>query len=161
MSANWAYNLDMLAQNGVIDFDGASFVMGQNPRYIGRPSAPPSPYIGKPPAAQGLKPAEIDEFKQEKTKLPEREEKDYDIVKNPSWKKWAFGVVALGGLIFAGFKAKAIYKWVKDFIKSPSSKFKWDDIKDFTSKKWDATKDFCSKKWDSFKNLFKSTTPKP
>ena len=45
MTTNWAYNLDMLAQNNVLDFDAPAFVMGQNPRYIGSPSRPPSPYV--------------------------------------------------------------------------------------------------------------------
>ena len=57
------------------------------------------------------------------------------------------------------------YKWIKDFIKSPSSKFKtkfkWKDVKDYTFKKWTKFKDYCSKKWDSFKNWFKSKPPKP
>lgn len=35
--SNWATNLDMLAQEGVISFDAPSFVMGQKPRYVGNP----------------------------------------------------------------------------------------------------------------------------
>lgn len=164
MSSNWANNLDMLAQNGVIDFDGASFVTGQAPRYVGRPSMPPSPYVGPPiPSAPALSQPEIDEFQKQKNKLPKAEEKDNDLIKNSSWKKWTFGILATGGLIFAGFKAKSIYKWVKDFIKNPSSKlnFNWKDVKDNTSKKWKSFKTFCSDGWDKFKNLFKSKTPKP
>ena len=164
MSANWAYNLDMLAQNGVIDFDGASFVTGQAPRYVGRPSMPPSPYVGPPyPSAPALNQPEVDEFKKEKNKLPKADKNDNDLIQNPSWKKWLFGAIAISGVIVLGFKAKSIYKWVKDFIKNPSSKlnFKWKDIKDFTSKKWNSFKTFCSDSWNKFKNLFKSKTPKP
>lgn len=64
---NWAYNLDMLAQNGVLDFDAPSFIMGQAPRYVGAPSAPPSPYVGPPYiATPQLQQPEFDEFKKEK-----------------------------------------------------------------------------------------------
>lgn len=166
MSANWAYNLDMLAQNGVIDFDGASFVTGQAPRYVGRPSMPPSPYVGPPyPSAPSINQPQVDEFQKQKNKLPKIEEQDNDLIQNPSWKKWAFGILAVGGLIFAGFKAKSIYKWVKDFIKNPSSKFnwkfKWSDVTDYTSKKWQSFKTYCGKKWDAFTNWFKTKSPKP
>ncbi len=167
MSANWAYNLDLLAQNNVLDFDGAAFVTGQAPRYVGRPAMPPSPYVGQVPPAPALKQPEVDEFKQEKTKLPKQEEKnENEIVKNPSWKKWAFGAIALGGIIFAAFKAKSAYNWVKDLFKGKkfkgkklSNKFKWSNIKDYASKKWDKVKDFSGKQWNKFKNLFKSKKP--
>ncbi|MBO6183791.1 MAG: hypothetical protein J6O88_03735 [Chryseobacterium sp.] len=161
MSANWAYNLDMLAQNGVIDFDGASFVTGQKPRYVGRPLMPPSPYVGQVPPAQVIKQPEIDEFQKQKNKLPKMEEKDDSMIHNPSWKKWLFGALALGGLIFAGLKAKSIYKWAKGFIKNPSSKFKWSDITDYTSKKFKAFKTYCGQKWDAITNWFKTKSPKP
>ncbi len=164
MSSNWAYNLDMLAQNGVIDFDGASFVTGQKPRYIGRPSMPPSPYVGPPyPPTPAVNQPQIDEFQKQKNKLPKMEEKDDSMINNPSWKKWLFGAVALGGLIFAGFKAKSIYNWVKGFIKKPSSKFKfkWSDVTDYTSKKWKTFKTYCGKKWDAIKDWFKTKNPKP
>lgn len=161
MSSNWAYNLDMLAQNGVIDFDGASFVTGQKPRYVGRPSMPPSPYVGNVPPAPALNQLEIDEFKQEKPKLPQKETADNDIVNNPSWKKWVFGALALGGLALAGYKIKPVNKWIRDFIKAPSSKIKtkvkWQDIKDFISDKWRTVKDFCLKGWNKLRNVFKST----
>ena len=29
--SNWAYNLDMLAQNGVLDYDAPSYITGQAP----------------------------------------------------------------------------------------------------------------------------------
>ena len=82
---------------------------------------------------------------------------------NPSWKKWLFGAIALGGLIFAGFKAKSIYNWVKSFIKNPGSKFKfkWSDITNYTSKKWNSLKTYCGKKWDAIKDWFKTKNPKP
>ena len=53
MSCNWAGSLDMLAQNGVIDFDAASYIMGQPLRYVGNP-AHPNPFNGQPPTMTNL-----------------------------------------------------------------------------------------------------------
>ena len=78
MSCNWAGNLDMLAQNGVIDFDAASYIMGQPLRYVGNP-AHPNPFNGQPPTMTNLQQPNIDEFKPQtdKDKSP----------KLPMWKK--------------------------------------------------------------------------
>lgn len=46
MTYNWAANLDMLAQNGVLDYDAPSYITGQKPRYVGSPDIIPSPYGG-------------------------------------------------------------------------------------------------------------------
>lgn len=180
MSTNWAYNLDLLAQNGVIDFDAPSFVMNQNPRYIGRPSYPPSPYAGTIPPAPALNQPKVDEFKPQKThtvqntkdpdkfkpekqQIPEKEEKNNDIIKNPSWKKWTFGILAIGGLVLAGFKFKSIMNWIKNKFSntgsSISKKLKWSNIKTFCSKKWNSTKTFTTKYWNKFKGLFKKNKP--
>lgn len=157
MSNNWAFNLDMLAQNGVLDFDGASFVMNQAPRYIGRPCFPPSPYAGPIPPAPQLNQPQVDEFKPEKQQLPKEEKKDDDYIKNPAWKKWVFGILAVGGLILLGFKAKSMYKWVKDLLsgKKFKGKFKWSNVKTYVSDKWKDFSKWSSKQWKSFKNLFK------
>ena len=64
---NWANNLDMLAQNGVLDYDAASHIMGQPPRYVGNPVMP-SPFAGQPPVAPNIQQPEIDEFKPSKDK---------------------------------------------------------------------------------------------
>jgi len=144
MSSNWVNNLDMLAQNGVLDFDAASFVMGKAPRYVGRPSM--SPVI---PSGSTLNQPKNDEFKQQN-------KKDDSFIHNPSWKKWLFGGLALGGLIFGVTNRKAIVKWTKDLF--TGKKFKTPDltkIKDFCSDKWKLIKDFCSKCWNKFTGLFK------
>ena len=152
MSSNWAYNLDMLAQNGVIDFDGAAYISGQAPRYVGRPMTPPSPYVGQIPQAPVLKQPEIDEFKPQKTKIPEEEKRDDNLINNPSWKKWVFGALALGGLIFAGFKAKAIGKWIKDLF--TGEKFK--NVGEFFKRSGNSVKDFFVKGWEKITGLFKT-----
>ncbi len=155
MTANWAYNLDMLAQNGVLDFDAPSFVMGQAPRYVGRPSLPPSPYATGIPPAPALNQPEIDEFKPQKQKAPKREQNDDSIIHNPSWKKWAFGALAIGGLVLLGFKYKAIWNWVRNGWSKLSSNLKWSNVKTFCSNKWNAFTNFCSKCWNKFTGLFK------
>ena len=52
MTYNWAANLDMLAQNGVLDYDAPSYITGQKPRYVGSPDIIPSPYGGAVPVPQ-------------------------------------------------------------------------------------------------------------
>ena len=63
MSPAWADNLDMLALNGVLDFDAPSYVTGQNPRYVGSIGYTPSPFGGPKPQTKNLQQPEIDEFK--------------------------------------------------------------------------------------------------
>ena len=155
MTANWAYNLDMLAQNGVLDFDAPSFVMGQNPRYVGRPSLPPSPYATGIPPAPAINQPEIDEFKPQRQEPPKEENKDNSVIHNPSWKKWAFAALAIGGLALLGFNYKAIGKWVRDGWTNLSGKMKWSNIKTFCSDTWDSIKKFFSNGWSKLTNLFK------
>jgi hypothetical protein len=162
MSSNWAYNLDLLAQNGVLDFDGAAFVTGQAPRYVGRPATPPSPYVGQVPPAPALNQPKVDEFQQQKTKLPKQENKEDSMIHNPSWKKIAFGVLALGGLIFVGFKAKSIGKWIKGLFKGePFKNFKWQKVGDFFKKVGTSIKNFFVKGWEKVKGIFSKKTSKP
>ena len=180
MSCNWAGNLDMLAQNGVIDFDGASYIMGQPLRYVGNPSHP-SPFNGQPPTITNLNQPKIDEFKMNGDKK--------DVAKPSSWKKWAFGALALGGLIFGGFKLKSklipwakntwnkvglksVGNWISKKAKSVGNFFKkgWNSAGGYLKKGWQATWGFCKKigtsignylkrGWNWFTGLFKSKKP--
>ena len=162
MSSNWAMNLDMLAQAGVIDFDAPSYITGQSPRYVGNPASP-NPFIQGVPQPKLPEQPQVDDFKHE---VP----KDNGMVKNPSWKKWLFGALALGGLIFGGYKCRNLIKsgWTKltNFLtgkttaSSTSSGF-WKSTKDALKKGWDATKDFFVKGWNKVTNFFskKKTTP--
>lgn len=180
MSCNWAGNLDMLAQNGVIDFDAASYIMDKSPRYVGNPSHP-SPFNGQPPTMTNLNQPKIDEFNMNSDKK--------DVAKPSSWKKWAFGALALGGLIFGGFKLKSklipwaknawnkvglksVGNWISKKAKSVGNFFKkgWNSAGGYLKKGWQATWGFCKKigtsignylkrGWNWFTGLFKSKKP--
>lgn len=142
MSANWATNLDMLAQEGIINFDAPAFVMGQAPRYVGKPQVVP-PFVGQVPNAPLInqpQPA-VDEFK------PLNNNKNY--VKNPAWKKILFGAVALGAVIFGGFKfKKTLVPWAKKSFKNFSFK-----------KMGQSVADFFKTGWTKFTGLFKKKKP--
>lgn len=140
MTYNWATNLDMLAQNGVLDYDAPSYITGQKPRYVGSPSVIPSPYAGPAsnPKIPYLREPDVDEFLHEK---PDKR----DIVANPSWKKWVFGLVAAGALVFGGIKFKS--KILPAIKKLPQTL------------KFDKVADFFKKGWNKFTGLFKSKKP--
>ena len=138
MSLGWADNLDMLAQNGVLDFDAPAYITGQTPRYVGGLSSQPSPFVGPMPNNQNLQQPKVDEFSYEK-----KDKKD--IVSNPAWKKWAFGLVAAGALIFGGIKFKSkILPAIKKFPQTL---------------KLDKVADFFKNSWNKFTGLFKSKKP--
>lgn len=144
MSANWVANLDMLAQNGVIDFDAPAYVLGQAPRYVGNPKVVP-PFIGQMPNAPLInQPQPInDEF------MPSDKNKNY--VKNPLWKKLLFGAVTAGALIFGGYKLK------NKFVPGMKKMFKNFSIK----KTGKSIGDFFKNGWTKFTNLFKSKKKTP
>ena len=138
MSLGWADNLDMLAQNGVLVFDAPAYITGQKPRYVGGLSSQPSPFVGPMPNNQNLQQPKVDEFSYEK-----KDKKD--IVSNPAWKKWAFGLVAAGALIFGGIKFKS--KILPAIKKLPQTL------------KLDKVADFFKNSWNKFTGLFKSKKP--
>lgn len=158
MSCNWAGNLDMLAQNGVIDFDAASYIMDKSPRYVGNP-ANPSPFSGQPPTMTNLNQPKIDEFNMNSDKK--------DVAKPSSWKKWAFGALALGGLIFGGFKLKSkLIPWAKNTwnkvgLKSVGNWIskKTKSVGNFFKKGWNSAGGYLKKGWNWFTGLFKSKKP--
>lgn len=142
MSGNWATNLDMLAQEGIINFDGPAYVMGQKPRYVGNPQmarpfngpAPEAPLINNQPGADEFKPSDANN-------------KNY--VKNPTWKKWLFGAVAVGTLIFGGYKFK------KSFVPLVKKTYQ-----NFTFKNaCKSVGDFFKDGWHKFTGLFKKKKP--
>ena len=98
MSENWVYNLDLLAQNGVINYDAASFIKGQPPRYIGNPKNPPASnqqVLLEMPEAPLISQPEVDEFKKQV-----KEDKENGLVKPPLWKKILFGGLLAAGIVF-------------------------------------------------------------
>ena len=109
MADNWVNNLDMCAQNGILNYDGAAFIKGQTPRYVGSPQGQIPPITDIPEKPLMAQP-EVDEFKRETTE----NKKDAIPINIPTWKKWAFGGLALGCIILAGFKCKSVYNWIKN-----------------------------------------------
>lgn len=91
MSENWAFDLDMLAHNNVIDFDGPAYIRGQKPRYVGSPNTLPPDFIPnmqeQPNKDEFIKPSG-----------------DTNAVKNPSWKKFLFTTLTLSGIALLGWK---------------------------------------------------------
>ena len=126
MAIGWANNLDLLAQSGVLDFDAPAYVLGQPPRYVGNPG-PVTPLVDNPPRVPGFEQPKVDEFKPSKNN---------NLVKTPAWKKWLFGLVAAGALIFTGFKFKST---IVPFFKNAPEK----------------VGNFFSKGWKKFTGLFK------
>ena len=114
MAIGWANNLDLLAQSGVLDFDAPAYVLGQPARYIGNPG-PVNPLYDNPPRVPGFEQPKADEFKPSQNN---------NLVKTPAWKKWLFGLITTGALIFTGFKfrsrllpfAKQIPSKVSNFV---------------------------------------------
>lgn len=147
MSANWANNLDMLAQNGVIDFDAPSFVIGQNPRYIGNPEAP-SPFIGPVPNAPKLEQPKIDEFKQQPAN-------DNNMIKTPAWKKWLLGIIGVGLLGFGLFKIKRFGSFINKTWDKLTKGFKLKSVKTSLSKAGHSIGNFFKTGWEKFTKLFK------
>lgn len=141
MSSNWANNLDMLSQNGVLNFDAPSYITGQSPRYVGTPGLI-KPYTQMPnpvlPEA-----AKIDEFKSQKAG-------DTGMIKNPAWKKWLTLGAVLTFLVLGGLSLRAISK--KGFG-SLKNIFKFDKgaFKNIKTESTDGLKNL--KGW--FSNLFK------
>ncbi len=126
MAPAWSDNLDLLAMNGVLDFDAPSFVTNQNPRYVGSLSNQPSPFIGQTPSGKNLSQPKVDEFQYNK-------DDKKDLTSTPSWKKWLFGALATGVIIFGGWKFKS--KWLPA-LKKLIGKLKFDKIGDFFKNSW-------------------------
>ena len=128
--SDWAFNLDNLAANGVIDFDAPAFLLGQKPRYIGNPSI------------EGL-PLESLSYLPENIKLKDlpsdcyENSKDGNLVHNPTWKKILFGGIAIAGAVLATmgiFKLKGNWKNVKKGFSKLINKIKMPSFKDIGKK---------------------------
>lgn len=91
MSSNWITPLEMCASGGVLDYDAAADIMGLPQRFVGHPQMGEIPPVARPL----LLPPEVKiqgELKQDSFGAPS------DLIQNPSWKKWLFGGVILGGI---------------------------------------------------------------
>ena len=87
MALDWISALDACAANGILNYDAPADILGQTPRYVGHPNFE---NMQMAPTA----------FLPEGTKLPEMPKTDEfvpqsnNLVENPSWKKWLFGIGA-------------------------------------------------------------------
>ena len=122
MSLDWISALDMCAANGILDYDAPADILGQDPRYVGHPDFKKLPMVPTL-LAEGTKLPDMpktDEF------VPQND----NLIENPAWKKWLFGVgatVAVGGSILAALISKGK-------IKIPAS------VKNLGSTVWNAIK---------------------
>ena len=93
--------LDLLASNGVIDFDAGAYMMGTTPRYVGNPSLGTELPLDRPLPAWPV------------YKLPAQPSadafisKDTTVIKEKSWKNALAGVIVAGLAIFTGLKLKS------------------------------------------------------
>lgn len=125
MTDNWVHSLDMLAANGVLDYDGAAYIRGTQPRYIGNPALRTNP---QPPAptSQTITPQHQNQTLPSQPAQDEFSYSDKPLIENPSWKKLLFAFVAGGAIIFGGMKLKGSkfgkwcgkqFTWVGDQFK--------------------------------------------
>lgn len=130
MSMNWVDGLDMLAQNGVLNYDAASYVAGTSPRYV--------PGVNMPCYAPSNVRRELtsDEYHS----INQEEE-----IKNPLWKK-----LIMGGLI-AIFGTYALIKGGKSFKKGLDNMFSSNKYKNFVGDIGEGLK----KAKDAIVNFFK------
>jgi len=129
MTENWVQSLDMLAANGVLNYDGAAFLNGTPPRYIGHPAFKTYPQQ-LPPNTQMIPPQpNNDQFNSS----------DKPLLENPSWKKILFAFVAGGAIVFGGIKLKnsKLGKWCGKQFTWVGDQFKklWNWVKKPFSKK--------------------------
>ncbi len=136
LSPNLVNALDMAAANGILDYDGAAFLTGTSPRYMGSPKFPVSgANLNQPMTDQMV------------YTNPQQKQS-----KNPFWKKLLFGALMVGVGIFGLKKLKLL----------PSLKNITNQAKNINST---TIKDGWTKVCDFFKNgfnkIFKKKPPTP
>lgn len=142
LSPNLVNALDMAAANGILDYDGAAFITGTQPRYMG------SPQFALPQAANLQQPTTDQLIYNNKPK---------QTSSNPLWKKLLFGALVVGVGIFGLSKMKKLPS-IKNVFSNVTDKFKNFDITKIKNG-WNS---FCQFFKDGFNKLFgKKTTPTP
>lgn len=138
LSPNLVNSLDMAAANGILDYDGAAFLTGTSPRYMGSPQFPVS--------GGSLKQPQTDQMIYSN---PQKQQS-----KNPFWKKLLFGALMVGVGIFGLKKLKLFPSLKNTFTNLPNK------VKNINTTK---IKDGWTKVCDFFKNgfekIFKKNPP--
>ena len=124
MSQNWVLALDNLAAGGTIDFDAPAYILGKEPRYIGNPNREHLPLENPMYLPENIKLKNVPDI--DTYGNPE----DKPLQENSSWKKWLFGIVAIGGLALGGLKLTGkLSKLAISGIKNPFNGLKMPSFK--------------------------------
>lgn len=142
LSPNLVNALDMAAANGILDYDGAAFLMGTQPRYMG------SPQFALPPSTNLQQPTKDQLIYNNKPK---------QTSSNPLWKKLLFGALVVGVGIFGISKLKKLPS-IKNLFSNITDKVKNFD----TTKIKNGWNSICQFFKDGYNKLFgKKTAPTP
>lgn len=95
LSPNLVHTLDLAAANGILDYDGAAFITGTQPRYMGSP--------------EFMLPATNTNLQQPKKDEMVYVDPNNKTSRNPKWKKVLFGVL-VGGLALFGLSKLPVVK---------------------------------------------------
>ena len=140
LSPNLVNSLDMAAANGILDYDGAAFLTGTSPRYMGSPQFPVSgTNLNQPMTDQMV------------YTNPQQKQS-----KNPFWKKLLFGVLMVEVGIL-GLKNLKLLPSLKNTFTNLPNKLK--NINTTTIKDgWTKVCDFFK---NGFNKIFKKNPPTP
>ena len=145
MSVNWSDGLDMLAQNGVLNYDASSYLKGTPPRYTVNQTSyvmPTAGPVGAPYVNNHGVPS--DQFG---AMSPKREKE----IRNPLWKKivWGGVLIATGGMA-AKWLIKGGARTAKKVVTSPKYQTGMQNLRAGLKKNWKSIINF-------FKHPIKNT----
>ena len=142
LEPNLVNALDMAAANGILDYDGAAYLTGTTPRYMGSPEFPLSnPSMHAPNLQQPKKDEMV--FKDQKPQ----------VSSNPLWKKVLFGALCIGvGLVGLNHlrNLPTVKKWFGEAAAKTTEKIK--NVKKPDTSKWPSVKECYTKVCDFFKD---------
>ena len=128
LSPNLVQTLDLAAAKGILDYDGAAFITGTQPRYMGSP--------------EFMLPQ--NNFPQSNLQQPQKDEMVYvnpngNTSQNPKWKKVLFGVL-VGGLALFGLsklsKLSSLKKSAGNAFNKTNITNGWNKVCDFFKDNW-------------------------
>lgn len=125
LSPNLVHTLDLAAANGILDYDGAAFITGTQPRYMG------SPEFMLPQTA----------LPQSNLQQPKKDEMVYvdpnnKTSRNPKWKKVLFGVLVGGLALFGLSKLPSVKKGAGKIFNKTNITNSWNKVCDFFKDNW-------------------------